>query len=404
MEGTTDNITNSFAGIQTEGEEGVSQNYRSDGTISWPTTLFIGLTPIIALVGVIAHTMVFGISWIDLVTLLAFYLVIGMAVTAGYHRCFAHRSYEARWPLRLGYAIMGAAAIEHSAIVWSATHRTHHTHSDTEGDPHSSRKGMYWAHMGWMFINEKPPLAKVPDLMKDPILRWQNRHIWKITILASFGLPLVVGAAIGAFTPTKGDILARMLGCFVWAGLVRIVLIHHTTWLINSAAHWVGRQPYTSEDSSKDNEFVALLTLGEGYHNFHHAFQGDYRNGVRWWQYDPTKWWIKFNTFIGMTHSLKRAPKRAIQTARADQRWRELMGKKTIGMRAKESFENRYSELRERMREVMNRMAKKSAESKALRKEKIKAAKRELNEVKARLAELMKEVRAFSKNATANPT
>ena len=391
---------NSFAGIRDEGDGGVSQNYRSDGSISWPTTLFIILSPIFALIGVVIHTVIFGISWIDLVALLGFYLVIGMAVTAGYHRCFAHRAYEARWPLRLGYAIMGAAAIEHSAIVWSATHRTHHSYSDEGGDPHSAQKGMYWAHMGWMFINEKPPLDKVPDLLKDPILRWQNRHIWKITVLASFGLPLLIGAMIGALTPTKGDILARTLGCFVWAGLVRVVLIHHTTWLVNSAAHWIGRQPYTSEDSSKDNGLVALLTLGEGYHNFHHAFQGDYRNGIRWWQYDPSKWWIKFNTFIGMTHSLKRTPARAIQTARADQRWKKLMGRRTLGMRAKERFEERYTELRERMREAMNRMAKKSAESKALRREKFKAAKRELSEVKVRLAELMKEVRASSKSTT----
>ncbi|HJN55549.1 MAG TPA: fatty acid desaturase [Candidatus Poseidoniales archaeon] len=401
MGDVVDDFSNDFAGIGNEEDGGVSQNYRSDGTISWPTTLFITLTPIFAIVGAVGHTLIFGISWIDLVTLLVFYLIIGMSVTAGYHRCFAHRAYEARWPLRLGYAIMGAAAVEHSAIVWSATHRTHHKFSDKEGDPHSSKKGMYWAHMGWMFINEKPPLAKVPDLMEDPILRWQNRHIWKITFLAAFGLPILVGAVIGALTPTRGDILARTLGCFIWAGLVRIVLIHHTTWLINSAAHGFGRQPYTSEDGSKDNELVAIFTLGEGYHNFHHAFQGDYRNGVRWWQYDPTKWWIKFNTFIGMTHSLKRAPTRAIQTARADQRWRKLMGRRTLGMRAKEKFEVRYTELRERMREAMTRMAKKSAESKALRREKFRAAKRELNEVKTRLAELMKEVRALSKKPAA---
>ena len=374
-----------------------STNYK----IKWVSSIFLIMTPIAAIVGVAWHSTSFGVYWTDPAILLAFYLMTGMSVTGGYHRCFSHRSHEARWPLRLFYAVFGASAFQDSIVRWSSDHRSHHKYVDNHpSDPYSSKKGFFWSHMGWIFVHvgEQRPVEGVDDLKADPIVRWQEKWLWPIAIFVGFFLPAIVGGVIGLIYPSTGGWLARAIGGFVWGGLIKVVVIHHTTFLINSAAHWTGRQPYDSSNTSKDNDILAFLTLGEGYHNFHHAFVADYRNGIRWWQFDPTKWWIRFWNIFGLTHGLKRTSDRAINTAKSDEKWRKTLAKSSnLSANAHDKFEKRYKELRSKMRSAFDHLT----EVKKNRASDLQEAKKRISEVLGQLKSLFAEVRSFSNTTPA---
>jgi stearoyl-CoA desaturase (delta-9 desaturase) len=238
-----------------------------------------------------------------------------LAITCGYHRLFAHATYEARPALKVAYLLWGAMALQNSALLWSAGHRTHHRYiDDPKRDPYCARRGFWFSHIGWMLRNYPsgtPDLACVHDLKNDPWVSWQHRHYVPLATSMNVCLPLLAGWA-------SGDIL----GTFLLAGVLRLVVSHHLTFCINSLAHMVGTQPYTAENTSRDNAVVALLTFGEGYHNFHHMFAHDYRNGVRWWQWDPSKWVITALSWCGLTKNLKRVPWFRIQRALLDTQFR----------------------------------------------------------------------------------
>ncbi|MBL6750021.1 MAG: fatty acid desaturase [Nevskia sp.] len=232
----------------------------------------------------------------------------GLSITAGYHRLWAHRAYSAHWSLRLFYMLFGAMAFQNSAMVWCSMHRVHHKHvDDVDLDPYSIRRGFWFAHLGWMLRNYPSgeiDFSNSPDLEKDRLVAFQHRHYLAIALGMNFGFPLLVGAACG-----------DPWGFLLLGGLLRLVINHHCTFFINSMAHYWGRRPYTVQNTARDNDILALFTFGEGYHNFHHLFQWDYRNGIRWWQYDPTKWWIAGFSALGLAHSLKRVPEFKIQRA-----------------------------------------------------------------------------------------
>ncbi|HLJ82121.1 MAG TPA: fatty acid desaturase [Ktedonobacterales bacterium] len=239
----------------------------------------------------------------------AFFLIAnGMAITGGYHRLWAHRSYDAHWSLRLFYLVFGTMAMQNSVIHWCSGHRTHHLHvDDNERDPYSARRGFWFSHIGWMlrdYPSGRPDLSNVADLKKDPLLVFQDRHYVPLTVAANFGLPIVAGVVFQDFW-----------GMLLLAGVLRLVWAHHVTFFINSLAHMWGSRPYNEENSARDNPVVAVITYGEGYHNFHHSFAHDYRNGVRWWQWDPTKWMIATLHLVGLTRRLKRTPVFQIQRA-----------------------------------------------------------------------------------------
>jgi len=231
-----------------------------------------------------------------------------MAITGGYHRLWAHRSYDAHWSLRLFYLVFGTMAMQNSVIHWCSGHRTHHLHvDDNERDPYSARRGFWFSHIGWMlrdYPSGRPDLSNVADLKKDPLLVFQDRHYVPLTVAANFGLPIVAGVVFQDFW-----------GMLLLAGVLRLVWAHHVTFFINSLAHMWGSRPYNEENSARDNPVVAVITYGEGYHNFHHSFAHDYRNGVRWWQWDPTKWMIATLHLVGLTRRLKRTPVFQIQRA-----------------------------------------------------------------------------------------
>jgi stearoyl-CoA desaturase (Delta-9 desaturase) len=239
----------------------------------------------------------------------AFFLIAnGMAITAGYHRLWAHRTYEAHWTLRLFYLVFGTMALQNSALAWCSGHRNHHLYvDDEERDPYSARRGFWFSHIGWM-LREYPSgrldFSNIPDLKKDPMLVFQHRYYVPLALAANLGLPVAAGL-----------LFHDLWGMLILAGVLRLVWSHHVTFFINSLAHMWGNRPYTEDNSARDNPVLAVITYGEGYHNFHHSFAHDYRNGVRWWQWDPTKWMIAALQVIGLTRRLKRTPVFQIQRA-----------------------------------------------------------------------------------------
>lgn len=240
----------------------------------------------------------------ELTVSLTMYTAIGLGVTAGYHRLFSHRTYQAHWLVRFVLLCLGAASFQNSALRWASDHRLHHRYVDTDRDPYTVKKGFWHAHWIWVMESKSYPLQGVEDLQKDPLVRWQDRHYFVIGAVVAC-IPLVIGWATG-----------NLWGHFVMGLVFRIVLTHHTTFLINSAAHWFGSRPYTDANTARDNALLAPLTFGEGYHNFHHKWPGDYRNGVKWYQFDCTKWLLGFLAWFGLVRDLRRVPKATIQRAR----------------------------------------------------------------------------------------
>jgi stearoyl-CoA desaturase (delta-9 desaturase) len=274
----------------------------------WSTTLMFTLTLGSALVLVPWFGLTHGYSVAAWVLFVVFLYANGMSITGGYHRLWAHKSYEAHWSLRLIYLIFGTMALQNSVFVWASGHRTHHLNvDDFDKDPYSIRRGFWFAHIGWMvreYESGKPNFANIPDLRRDPMLAFQHRFYIPLALLTNFGLPLLAGWLVG-----------DVWGTFILAGVLRLVVSHHVTFLINTLAHMWGSRPYTDENTARDNPVLAFLTYGEGYHNYHHIFAHDYRNGVRWWQWDPTKWLIAGLQFVGLTRRLKRTPPFQIQRA-----------------------------------------------------------------------------------------
>jgi stearoyl-CoA desaturase (Delta-9 desaturase) len=276
--------------------------------INWPTTIMFIVTPVAAAVLVPWYGIVHGFSagsW----GVFAFFLVAcGMSVTAGYHRLWAHRAYEAHPALKVVYLIFGSMALQNSALVWCSSHRVHHLHvDDNDKDPYSAGRGFWFSHIGWMlryYPSGNPDFSNARDLERDPLLAFQQRHYLAIALIVNFGLTIGAGLLVG-----------DLWGTFILAGLLRVVISHHFTFLINSLAHMWGTRPYTDENSARDNPVLAFLTHGEGYHNFHHIFAHDYRNGVRWWQWDPTKWLVAAMQYLGLARRLKRTPAFQIQRA-----------------------------------------------------------------------------------------
>jgi stearoyl-CoA desaturase (delta-9 desaturase) len=276
--------------------------------INWLNLVFLLGTLLIALVGTPWYLVKYGLGWPEAVTFLVLWLFVGVSVTAGYHRLFAHKTYQAAWPVRLFFLVFGAGALENSVLNWSADHRVHHAHVDEERDPYNITKGFWWAHMGWIFFEPEPiPKTVVRDLAEDPLVRWQEKYYVWIGLGVALGIPLVVGLLTG-----------HVLGCLLIGGVLRVVVSHHGTFFINSLCHMIGRRPYSTEHSARDSAVMAVLAFGEGYHNYHHSFPFDYRNGVKVWQFDPAKWMIWSLSRVGLARDLRRAPDAAVLKAKIE--------------------------------------------------------------------------------------
>jgi stearoyl-CoA desaturase (Delta-9 desaturase) len=227
-----------------------------------------------------------------------------VSITMGYHRLYSHRTFDAHPLVEWVLIFFGTATLQGSIVKWSHDHRLHHKHVDGEKDPYSIQRGFWHAHMVWLFYREESPMntSIVKDLLAKPLLRSQHEYfgIWAtaVNVILTIGIGLAVGDLIGAI---------------VFVFLLRLFLGHHSTWFINSLAHMWGSKPYSTEHSAVNNFVIAILTYGEGYHNYHHTFAGDYRNGIKWYQYDPSKLIIWLLSKIGLTRNLKRVNELTIQ-------------------------------------------------------------------------------------------
>ena len=265
-----------------------------------------------------------ALGWSDLVVLAVTYALTGAGITVGYHRLFTHRSFKTVVPVRLALAALGSAAIEGPVIEWVATHRQHHRFSDRRGDPHSPHvdhgsgwtgavAGLAHAHLGWLFrgidLASEEHYAK--DLLADPYVRFVDRT-FLVWVLAGLAFPFALGLAL------TGTLVGGLTG-LLWGGAVRILFLHHATFSINSLCHYFGRRTFATGDESRNLPWLALPTLGEAWHNNHHAFPTSARHGLRWWQLDPSAWLISALERSGLAWDVVRiTPER--QLARADER------------------------------------------------------------------------------------
>jgi stearoyl-CoA desaturase (delta-9 desaturase) len=268
----------------------------------WLNISFFLITFLIAIIAVPYRAFTHGFDGAELSFALICFIYCGMSITAGYHRLWSHKTYQAHWSLRLIFALGGAFALQNSILHWCSDHRIHHKHVDNNGvDPYSAKMGFWYSHIGWMLreyqASRYTDYTNVRDIQKDPIVVWQHKYYFLLMILLNVGIPL-------AFGIWHGNVINSLL----LVGFLRLVLSHHTTFFINSLAHVWGKQTYTDKNTARDNGFLAFLTFGEGYHNFHHIFENDYRNGIRWWQFDPTKWLIKSCEYIKLTSKLRVSP------------------------------------------------------------------------------------------------
>jgi stearoyl-CoA desaturase (delta-9 desaturase) len=274
----------------------------------WVNIAFLSLTPVIGVLGTAAWTFTHGFHlWMPILTLVL-YFAVGFSICAGYHRFFSHKSYEASPLVQSFFAFFGAMAAENSILAWSSQHRVHHKYVDKDWDPYNIRRGIWYAHILWIFYKHEDTdhtYANSPDLMANPIVMWQHRWYKVILLLGGFAIPTLIGAYFG-------DPIAGLL----WGGFLRIAVIHHTTFFVNSLAHALGEPSFNAEVSARDNWFVALLTLGEGYHSFHHRFPADFRNGIQWYHWDPSKWLIRGFRALGLASDLRTAPEPQIEQAR----------------------------------------------------------------------------------------
>ena len=284
--------------------------------IDWVNTLFLTLTPPVAIALSWIYFKNNGFHWSMMALAVVFYFITGLSITAGYHRLISHRAYTSNNFIKLIYLLFGAAAFQNSALKWCSDHRVHHRHVDHDKDPYNINRGFFYAHMGWIFYKEQTPETEVQypkDLTNDKLIMWQHRNYMAIAILMGFVLPTIIGYFMGS-----------ALGGLALAGVARIVFVHHCTFFINSLCHIVGNRPYTDTNTARDSYIMAFFSYGEGYHNYHHYFPSDYRNGIRWYQYDPTKWLIKTFSFVGLASDLKKVPEKLIRKAQHDMRSKNI--------------------------------------------------------------------------------
>ena len=254
----------------------------------------------------------------DLLLLFFLYSITTIGVGVGFHRLYAHRGFQTSTPVKIILAILGSMAAEGPVLFWVAVHRRPHTYSDRAGDPHSpplhgegalnALRGFWHSHSGWMFRPELTGWAYyVPDLLRDRML-FQINRLYFVWISLSLLLPAALG---GLFSLSwRGAVLG-----FLWGGLVRIFLVHHTTWSINSICHIYGKRPFHNRDLSANNFWMALLSFGEGWHNNHHAFPSSVKHGLKWWQIDISGYVIQALNTAGLAWNVKLPSSRMIAEA-----------------------------------------------------------------------------------------
>lgn len=278
------------------------------------------VVPFLGLLAAIAVLWGRGFSWVDFGLLLGMYILTALGITVGYHRLFTHRSFESYGVVKFVLAMLGSMAVQGPVMQWVATHRRHHQCSDRDGDPHSPHlegkgfiamlKGFWHAHTGWFFARKAPNLSHyVKDLRQSISIRVAS-VLFPVWVFIGLLIPAVLG---GLLTLSW----TGALGGFLWGGVVRILLLHHVTWSINSVCHLWGQQPFPNHDHSRNNFLFGVLALGEGWHNNHHAFPTSARHGLRWWQIDVSYWVIRGLALLRLAWSVRLPEQRSLAGAGA---------------------------------------------------------------------------------------
>lgn len=244
----------------------------------------------------------------DVILAAVFYAITGHGVTVGFHRLFTHRGFTAKRALKITLAVAGSMAIEGSVVSWVANHRRHHVKSDRPGDPHSPHtsgsglggqvRGFVHAHVGWLFANDTTSAERfAPDLLRDPDVAFVSK-LFPVFALASLVLPFAIGSLLSLS-------LVGGLTAFVWAGLIRMALLHHVTWSVNSICHMFGRRPFTTDDQSRNVAVLAVISMGESWHNLHHAYPNSARHGVLRHQIDSSARVIRVFEQVGWATNVR---------------------------------------------------------------------------------------------------
>jgi stearoyl-CoA desaturase (delta-9 desaturase) len=260
--------------------------------------ILFGLIVLATIVGLPVYAYYYDFTWVDWTMFVSLYMITGLGITVGYHRLITHRAFKCPEWVRFAFLIAGGMALENSALRWAGDHIRHHARCDEKEDPYNATLGFWHSHCGWIFWkdpNRDPKYAT--RLLQDPLIVWQNRYYLPIVLTGLF-LPFVVGLLYNGWI---GGI-----GCFLLAGLARTFFVLNSTFFINSICHIWGDQPHGTSNSSRDSWWISLLTFGEGYHNYHHMYQSDYRNGIRWYNFDPSKWLIWMLSKLGLAYDLRR--------------------------------------------------------------------------------------------------
>ena len=252
-----------------------------------------------------------GFSWFAFIVMIGFYLLRMFAITAFFHRYFSHKAFKTSRAVQFFFALIGVMSTQNGPLWWAAHHRYHHRHADEPNDLHSPRHGFWYSHMGW-FLNKQNFSTQehlVKDWLKYPELRWLDRHSVLVSVLtaASFW---VIGSILAHVAPSLGT---NGLQLFVWGFLISTVLLTHITLTINSFAHRFGFRTYPTQDDSRNNWFLAIITLGEGWHNNHHFCPASVRQGFVWWQIDLSFYVLRLMAMVGLVWDLVPIPEKAFR-------------------------------------------------------------------------------------------
>jgi len=271
----------------------------------WAGIVLFTVLILFGVIGAPIYIFTQGMTTAEIALFWFYFLATGLSITAGYHRLFAHATYKSNDIFRFFLLFFGAATYEESALKWSSQHRQHHQFTDTDLDPYNSRRGFWYCHINWViFYKHHVNQDNVTDLLKNKLVMNQHKYYNVWALVSGILLPMAIGFWIG-----------RPFGVFMVSVCLRMFLIMNAAFFINSFAHMVGDDSYDKKSSAKDHWLGAILTNGEGYHSYHHKFPNDYRNGIQWYQWDPSKWLIYGLSRIGFTWDLKLTPQVLMNSA-----------------------------------------------------------------------------------------
>jgi stearoyl-CoA desaturase (Delta-9 desaturase) len=346
--------------------------------LDWLNITLLTTVHVVSIGGMALYLPLHGLSLAALIIGVVLTGLTIFSISAGYHRLFSHRTYEAHPVLRFLLLALGAGSFQNSVLAWAADHRRHHARTDTDLDPYSATRGFWYSHIGWVLRKADPNIkpSSIKDLERDPLCVLQHRYYAYVACVMGIGLPVLLGFLFG--DPWGG---------FIVGGAVRLLFTYHATFSINSVAHLLGKQPYSDKSSARDSFVTALISMGEGYHNFHHTFPSDFRNGVRAHQWDPTKWTLVMLAGVGLAKNLRRTSRAAVVRARL------RMDERRVAFdRLSPAARERLQRIREAIDHALNRWNTIVAQYEAMKREATAQARQMMRALRAELREVGREL------------